>query len=137
MAIYVEFDSSGVVLGFYDDDINPEIPANAAEVTEAERASFLNNQDRLIWDVEAGGFIEAPPVTPPSPTADMVKEEARKRLSPTDWYVIRASDPSDGSAIPQNVKDYRSAVRSSSDSLEAMSPIPVDYQDDSHWPAPV
>jgi hypothetical protein len=40
-----------------------------------------------------------------------------------------------GVAVPATVAAYRSAVRAASGGLETMVPIPVDYRDDSYWPA--
>lgn len=46
-----------------------------------------------------------------------VKATAASLLSPSDWYVIRASEG--GAAIPTDVATYRAAVRTASDTMEA------------------
>lgn len=45
-----------------------------------------------------------------------VKDTANKLLTPTDWYVVRKYEKS--TAIPTNVKDFRTAVRAESERLE-------------------
>lgn len=45
-----------------------------------------------------------------------VKDRAKKVLAETDWYVTREQET--GEAIPQNVLDHRSKVRSQSDTFE-------------------
>lgn len=47
-----------------------------------------------------------------------VKAQAGGLLSPTDWYVIRNAES--GNAIPVDVLNYRSAVRTYSDYLEGV-----------------
>ena len=46
------------------------------------------------------------------------KEAAASLLSQFDWYVVRQSET--GKAIPQEVLDYRAAVRTQSDNREVM-----------------
>lgn len=69
----------------------------------------------------------------PAPTTADIKAEAARRLRLTDWYVIRAADPSDGTPVPADIQTQRDAIRTASDALEAMDPIPSDYADDRHW----
>lgn len=45
-----------------------------------------------------------------------IKEEAQRRLSHTDWYVIRESDI--GKPVPAEIKEYRSDIRNVSDTAE-------------------
>lgn len=66
-------------------------------------------------------------------TVGQVKAEAGRRLSATDWYVIRASEG--GSAIPEAVLAERAAIRTRSNEIEAMVPIPADFASDQHWPS--
>ena len=46
-----------------------------------------------------------------------LKSTAGKKLSETDWYIIREADS--GEATPQSIKDEREAIRTQSDSIEA------------------
>ena len=46
-----------------------------------------------------------------------VKQTAGTMLSPTDWYIVRNSE--NGSAVPQEVLDRRSEIRSYSNQKEA------------------
>lgn len=82
-----------------------------------------------IAEAEAAALI-AP--TPAPITAADVKIEAGRRLSGTDWYVIRAAEG--GAAVLETVAAYRAAVRAASNEIEAQDPIPADYADDSYWP---
>ena len=51
-----------------------------------------------------------------SPKKSQVKATAASLLSPSDWYVIRASEG--GAAIPTDVATYRAAVRTASGTME-------------------
>lgn len=70
----------------------------------------------------------------PLPTVTNIKEEARRRIHETglSWYVER--EVSGGSPIPEAIKAYCAEVRSASNDLEALDPIPTDYADDNYWP---
>jgi hypothetical protein len=70
---------------------------------------------------------------PAIPTADDVRQEARKRLYPTDWYVTRFAET--GEVVPTAISNYRTAVRAASNIMEAS--LPTDFRDDSNWPVPV
>ena len=45
------------------------------------------------------------------PTIEDLQEEAQIFLDDTDWYVIRYSDPGDGTPVPQEIVDQRAAAR--------------------------
>jgi len=47
------------------------------------------------------------------------KQQASGLLSPTDWYVVKASEV-EGYTIPTNIKTFRTAVRTKSNEMEAM-----------------
>ena len=90
-----------------------------------------------------------PPPTPP--TADMVKQEASRRIlaicpdwkqrnltaraaelaikGVDNWTAEEQAEHAAGQAIWDKVK----AVRARSNELEAMNPIPVDYSSDVYW----
>lgn len=46
-----------------------------------------------------------------------VKAQAAGMLAPTDWYIVRKSETNE--AVPENVLQYRSAVRTASGTIEA------------------
>lgn len=46
-----------------------------------------------------------------------IKERAKEVLSETDWYITREQET--GEAIPQDVLDHRSQVRTDSDTFES------------------
>jgi hypothetical protein len=71
----------------------------------------------------------------PAVSIEQVRAEAGRRLSSTDWLVIRAADPSAQTAVPQDVLVYRGAVRAASQVLEES--LAADFADDAHWPAQV
>ncbi len=62
-----------------------------------------------------------------------VNRFAHRLLADTDWYVLRAQDPN-GAPVPQEVWDYRAAVRERSGQIGNMNPIPQDYRDANNWP---
>ena len=49
----------------------------------------------------------------------VIKQQASGLLSPTDWYVVKASEV-EGYSIPTNIKTFRTAVRLKSNEMEAM-----------------
>jgi hypothetical protein len=49
----------------------------------------------------------------------IIKQQASGLLSPTDWYVVKASEV-EGYTIPTNIKTFRTAVRLKSNEMEAM-----------------
>ena len=50
---------------------------------------------------------------------DIVKQQASGLLSPTDWYVIKATEVEDYS-VPSNITTFRSNVRAKSNEMETM-----------------
>ena len=46
-----------------------------------------------------------------------VKAQAAGLLAPTDWYIVRKSETNE--AVPENVLQYRSAIRTASGTIEA------------------
>ena len=49
----------------------------------------------------------------------VIKQQASGLLSPTDWYIVKASEV-EGYAIPTNISTFRTAVRTKSNEMEAM-----------------
>ncbi len=50
---------------------------------------------------------------------DIVKQQASQLLSPTDWYVVKASEVADYS-VPSNITTFRADVRTKSNEMETM-----------------
>ena len=76
------------------------------------------------------------------------KAEAGRRLSETDWYVIRAEET--GEPVPQEVRDARAAIRTAANDIETkinnakshtafvnLHNAPVDAQGNPTGPAPI
>ena len=49
----------------------------------------------------------------------IIKQQASGLLSPTDWYIVKASEVN-GYSIPASVSTFRTAVRTKSNEMEAM-----------------
>ena len=49
----------------------------------------------------------------------IVKQQASGLLTPTDWYVVKASEVTDYS-VPTNIATYRASVRTKSNEMETM-----------------
>lgn len=49
----------------------------------------------------------------------VIKQQASGLLSPTDWYVVKASEV-EGYTIPTNISTFRTQVRTKSNEMEAM-----------------
>lgn len=103
------------------------------------RSGFTQNADdvdRQAVDESEYAQIEDGPVevyrAPTEVTAAMVKAHAARLLRYSDWYVTRRMETDE--PIPEGVSAYRQAVRDASGAIEAMDPIPADYQDQRHWP---
>lgn len=79
-----------------------------------------------------GSVANPPPASPVLILPAMVKAAAARRLRRTDWYSIRASEPG-GDPIPADVLAARAHIRARSDVIEAMSPIPQDFDDARYW----
>ena len=47
----------------------------------------------------------------------IIKQQASGLLTPTDWYVVKASEVADYS-VPENITNYRSEVRAKSNEME-------------------
>lgn len=101
------------------------------------KEGWLNGEPFTISDfgpLPNGWSDTAPEPEPVIPSATDIRAEALRRINESGlpWMVQR--EVSGGKAIPQGIKDYAAAVRSASDALEIMEPIPPDYADDRHWP---
>lgn len=79
-----------------------------------------------------GGFPALKPVESVTIAPEQIKQWAGRILSYTDWVALRAL--SGGAPMSPEMTVYRQAVRDRSGEIEAMSPIPADYQDAKYWP---
>lgn len=84
--------------------------------------------------VDADGVPHPIPVLPFVIGPAQVKLEAARRLAATDWMVIRAAEG--GTPVPEDIAAARATIRASSNAIEAMTPIPRDFDDDRYWSAP-
>jgi hypothetical protein len=66
-------------------------------------------------------------------TADMVKAEAERRIVDRYpiWRQINIMD--EGGDVRAQMRSFISQVRTASNRIEAMKPIPPDYAADQHW----
>ncbi len=70
---------------------------------------------------------------PEPPTVQDVKDEAARRLAPTDWQVLKSVESGDGPAISADLRKARALIRERSNEIEALDPIPADYRDEKYW----
>jgi len=66
--------------------------------------------DKAVGDVKQYGLKEQ--------KISVIKQQAGGLLAPTDWYVIKEVETSDYVA-PENITNYRAAVRTASNDMEA------------------
>lgn len=66
--------------------------------------------DKAVGDVKQYGLKEQ--------KISVIKQQAGGLLAPTDWYVIKEVETSDYVA-PENITNYRAAVRAASNDMEA------------------
>ena len=127
MRVYVKLNKDGTPAGFWPDGINADKrPKGCKRITEAQWEALRQPGKR--WDGKT--VVD---VAPPAVTARQVRDEAARRLGSTDWYVVRAADPTSGEPVPQAVVDARTAIRAACDALLALDPIPADYTEDARW----
>lgn len=100
---FAEVDADGVVQGFYVDDVNPEIPQGAVELTEEQYAAWIADTSGQRWN---GTGLEA--YSPPAPVAAPVRRirslAFRERLSPDKRKALsvaamQAAGAGDGSLL--------------------------------------
>jgi len=127
MRVYAKLNADGTPAGFWVEGINADDrPKGCKRITEDQWKALRRPGKR--WDANA--VVD---VTPAPVTADRVRQEAARRLGPTDWYVVRAADPTSGGRVPQAVIDARTAIRAACDALLALDPIPADFAEDCRW----
>lgn len=99
-----------LVQGYYPDSINyASIPEPFIEITQEQHQASFDKQMCVV----NGVFQEY--VTPDSILLEQGKimkiGQCLQYLSDTDWYVIRMSDLSNASEIPQNILTNRTNAR--------------------------
>lgn len=134
--------------GRIDCEINHErlgwIPFTAASTGDTKELF-----DQIVADGAAAAYV-AP--TPPPVSTDQVKAEAYRRivLVCPEWkqrnltaQAAILADTGRDNWTAQDLADWNAgkliwdaidAIRAASDTLEATTPIPQDYTDDTHWP---
>ena len=127
MRVYAKLNADGIAAGFWVEGINADDrPKGCKRITEDQWKALRRPGKR--WDGKA--VVDVPPAPV---TAGQVREEAARRLGPTDWYVVRSADPTSGQPVPPAVLEQRVAIRAACDALLAEDPIPADFADDEWW----
>lgn len=121
---------------------NVAIQSNAAHEVILE-GNWPAGEFELGIDGQTQTLGDPKPVAPVEPTVDpaQVKEFTARVLRDSGWRVERHRDQTD-MGEPTSLTDaqyrallaYRSEVRQASNAIEAMSPIPADFQDPKYWP---
>ena len=104
--------------GFYDTEINPDLPGDAVEISESLYESLMlaqENGKRIQPDVHGKPVA----VDPPAPTSDEIarenKTKASQLLSKTDWATKSSlADPSKSTPYLTNQQaflDYQNQLR--------------------------
>lgn len=84
------------------------------KVVDGERVKLDDDEKKAIsqrWDENTPSLTESK-----NEKVQEIKDRANEVLSETDWYIVREQET--GEAIPQDVLDHRSEVRSLSDQFE-------------------
>jgi len=108
----IQYDDSGEITGTVTGSLSPtDFQESVIEVpdgTSTKNKKVDTENDTLVWDCPLSDAKKQ--------KINEVKDRANEILSKTDWYIIRKQET--GEAIPQNVLDHRSKVRSESDTFE-------------------
>lgn len=136
---YAKFDSAGIPIGFWGDDIfpktekgerNPSIPDDAVEITTQQWLSFINNEGRRRWD----GKRVVPYERPLDPvTVEQVKAEARRRIEFLYPLWRQINILSEGGDTLATMRSEIDAIRLRSDGIEKMNPAAVSLYNDALW----
>lgn len=99
-----------------------QYPANWLRLTsleEKQAIGIVETPDQPQWDQRFYWGVDNPKdhAQLVEQWVAQVKQTAGTMLSPTDWYIVRNSE--NGSAVPQEVLDRRSEIRSYSNQKEA------------------
>jgi len=111
--MFVRYNSeSGEITGAIKSPQKPSgIPDPLIEISSdfsLENKRVDTKSEQIVWDYT---LTEAQ-----SDKIQEIKDRAYEVLEETDWYITREQET--GEAIPQDVLDHRSQVRSDSDSFE-------------------
>lgn len=123
---YGLFDAAGRMI--MAGDIRRDLLAMLAKPGQRVLEGDFADGTTLDW----GGRPVAPAATIAAPvTPEAVKAAAARRLRRTDWMAIRAIEG--GTPVPPEVLEERARIRERSNAIEAMSPIPHDFDDARYW----
>jgi len=75
--IYANFDNQGSLLGFYDSEINENIPETAKEISAEVHQAFLNNQGTVKINPETLQVEELPPL----PQEELIAQARIQKLT--------------------------------------------------------
>jgi len=131
--IKVNYDTqTTLVKGYYPDFIQyNSIPEPYIEITEEQHQEALGKQMCVIDEV----FQEY--ITPDSILLEQIKQDkifqCQSYLNQTDWYIIRMSDPSNTTVVPENILINRANARSwqenikNCETLEELNNININF----------
>lgn len=68
------------------------------------------------------------------PCREDVRLEAQRRLNASGYMRHRARSLATGAEIPETIRHYAMQVNFVAEKLNALKPIPQDFQADSYWP---
>lgn len=102
---------SGTTRGFYDPNINPNIPQDAVAISDENYASLMAAQAAGKWiePDKDGNPIAVDPHFSDEQKYNMCKSEAQTRLFKSDWS--QSVDVVERLANAKEFADYRAAVR--------------------------
>ena len=96
-------------------EVTPETPPDSRLYTWSQNADgTINKKAKALNDTGSGDELVKGVKTS---LKDEVNTQQGSILAATDWYVIRKVDK--GTAIPDNVQEYRDAVRTKGDEMKA------------------
>tara|TARA_R100000808_G_scaffold14185_1_gene33689 strand:- start:2650 stop:3183 length:534 start_codon:yes stop_codon:yes gene_type:complete len=96
-------------------EVIPETPPDSRLYTWSQNANGTINKTAKALDDSGSGDDLVKGVK--TSLKDEVNTQQGALLSLTDWYVIRKADK--GIAIPDNVQEYRDAIRAKGDAMKA------------------
>lgn len=82
---YANYDNTGYIIGFYDDQIHKKIPENSAKITEEQWLKAINYEGEYWINTETKAFEKAEPKKIPSNIAlNYVRNVRNTKLSEND-----------------------------------------------------
>lgn len=142
MKIYATFDDDGFPTGFWNDEVfpnrtdgsqHPSIPSTAICITPHQWQEFIDNAGLRKW--EDGRVVPFTPAPGPT-TVGMIKAECRRRILAVmneDHQRNSLADALFGSEDYSEEWAEIRRLRSRSNEIEQMDPLPADLKDDALW----